>query len=125
MGDWTVPTPTTHPPSLTVNTLPTPVSGVVNITGWALDNLTSSESAIRKVEIYLQGRLIGQATYGLPSTACNSAPGRPGCPNVGFSFPWDTTTVPNGTYTIRVVATDNDTPNNLFTFTTITPTVQN
>jgi hypothetical protein len=126
LASWTVPTPTTLAPTLSVNPLPATVSGIVNITGYAFDNATRSESAIRKVEIYRNGFLIGQATYGLPSTACASAPGRPGCPNVGFSFPWDTTKEFNGTYTLRVVATDSDNiPNGLFTFTTLTTTVQN
>jgi hypothetical protein len=125
VGNWTVPTPTTLAPMLSVNALPATVSGTVNITGYALDNATRSESAIHKVEIYRDGFLIGQATYGLPSTACSTAPGRPGCPNVGFSFPWDTTKEVNGSHTVRVVATDSDVPNSLFTLTNLTTTVQN
>jgi hypothetical protein len=85
------------------------VGGTVNVTGYALDSESVPESGISKVEVFVDGVKRGEAAYGLNhATACTSYPGRPGCPNVGYSFAWDTTTVANGTRTIRVVATDTD-----------------
>lgn len=87
------------------------VSGMVAIGGWALDNLTRAENAITSVQVYVDNVFQNYATLNQPSTACNSYPGRPGCPNVGFLYYWNTGIgVSNGVHTIRVVATDYDVP---------------
>jgi hypothetical protein len=111
-GSWTV--PGYQPPDLSIDALPQPVSGTaVPITGWALDNKAQVENGISLVEVYLDGNKLGNATLGQSSSsassACSTYPGRTGCPNVGFSYTWDSSRVPNGTHTIRVVATDTDT----------------
>ncbi len=35
-------------------------------------------------------------------------PGRPGCPNVGFSYSWNTAALTPGSHTVKVLATDTD-----------------
>jgi hypothetical protein len=103
-----------QPPSLAIETPATgaTVSGAaVPITGWALDNAAQEETAISKVEVYVDGTKVGDAQYGLAhATACSSGqyPGRPGCPNVGYSFNWNSASVANGEHTILVSATDTD-----------------
>lgn len=84
------------------------VSGNVSINGWALDNTAGAETAISAVEVLIDGRKVGVATYGFPSDACNTYPNRPGCPNVRFEFTWDSTTVENGPHIIQVKAIDSD-----------------
>lgn len=98
-------------PMLTVST-PTAgatVSGTVNVTGWALDNATQVENAITSVAVYIDNAFKGYATLGQSSTACTTYPGRPGCPNVGFTYALNTGLLTNGTHTLKVVATDFDT----------------
>ncbi len=103
-----------QPPSLAIETpaAGATVSGAaVPITGWALDNAAQEETAISKVEVYVDGTKVGDAQYGLAhATACSSGqyPGRPGCPNVGYSFAWNSASVANGEHRILVSATDTD-----------------
>ena len=76
------------------------VSGKIEIAGWALD-----EIKIDRVEIYLDGQLIGNATYGEPRPDVeHDYPGRPGTPNFGFIFILDTTSYSNGSHTIEAFA---------------------
>ena len=92
------------------------VSGTINIGGWTIDNTTVAETAITAVKIYIDGTFVGNATYGASRTdVCTSSsggggayPGRPGCPNVGYNFSWNSTSVANGAHTIRVDAIDSD-----------------
>lgn len=108
------------------------VSGTtVNVSGWALDNDQQIETAISKVEILVDGAKVGNATYGNQrDDVCIVYPNRVGCPNVGFKYAWDTTTLSNGQYTLSIIATDSDTPPHIlqkdFTITvnnTLVPTV--
>lgn len=85
------------------------VSGTVNVTGAALDNATQVENDITSVEIYIDNVFKGYATLGQSSTACTMYPGRPGCPNVGFTYALNTGLLTNGTHTLKVVAWDFDT----------------
>jgi Bacterial Ig domain len=86
------------------------ITGTVNIIGWAIDSTTGPGTAINKVAVYVDGTLAGNATYGTSRPdVCNAFPGRPGCPNVGFTYPLDTRTLAAGTHRIRVIATDSDT----------------
>jgi hypothetical protein len=87
------------------------VWGVVNIAGWAIDAANAPETAISSVEVFIDGIKVGNATYGgSRPDVCVAFPGRPGCPNVGYSFAWNTAGYSFGNHTIRVVATDSDTP---------------
>ncbi len=111
----TVVVPGYQPPSVAIDqpSAGATVAGAVTINGWALDNTAQVENSITAVEVYLDGvqpaNKLGNATYGSSrSDICTSYPGRPGCPNVGFSYVWDSSGVSPGLHTIRVIATDND-----------------
>ncbi len=76
------------------------IAGKIEIAGWALD-----EIKIDRVEIYLDGQFIGNATYGNPRPDVeHDYPGRPGTPNFGFMFILDTTSYSNGSHTIEALA---------------------
>jgi hypothetical protein len=101
-----------QPPTVTLDA---PANGAVlsgssvSVSGWALDNDIQAENAISKVEVFVDGAKVGDATYGdNRPDACALYSGRQGCPNVGFHFNWNTTTVPDGQHELLVVATDTD-----------------
>ena len=76
------------------------LSGMVTASGWAFDNQTVS-----KVEILVDGALIGQATYGLsrpdiPAAFPNASA------NLGYQFSLNTTQFLNGPHTLQVRITD-------------------
>jgi hypothetical protein len=78
------------------------VSGVVTISGWAL---APAGTQINAIKVYLDGNQIGLGNYGvLRPDVCAVYPGGTGCPNVGFSFYLDTTSLSPGLHTIGVVA---------------------
>jgi predicted amidohydrolase YtcJ len=77
------------------------ISGIFTIYGWALDD----NRPIDRVEIYLDGELIGSASYGEPRLdVADAYPGREGSPNFGYSFQLDTTIYSNGPHTISAMA---------------------
>lgn len=77
--------------------------------GWAIDNTTSAESAINKIEVYIDGSKVGDATYGNNrADVCAVYPNRNGCPNVGFSYNLNVASLADGPHTIKVIATDSD-----------------
>jgi predicted amidohydrolase YtcJ len=77
------------------------ISGIFTVYGWALDD----NRPIERVEIYLDGELIGVAEYGEPRPdVANAFPGRDGAPNFGYSFQLDTSLFSNGSYTISALA---------------------
>jgi hypothetical protein len=77
-------------------------SGSFTISGWALDD----NSAISSVIVSVDGALVGTANYGINrNDVCAAYPGRPGCPNVGYSLALNLSV---GTHTITVSATDSD-----------------
>jgi hypothetical protein len=81
------------------------VSGIVTVSGWAIDSAT----AIGSVQVKVDAAVVGTATYGLARPdVCAAFPGRPGCPNVGFAYSLNTTSWSSGNHTITVVATDSD-----------------
>ncbi len=76
-----------------------PFSGSAAFGGWALDDLAS----ISDVSIAVDGISYGNAMYGgTRADVCNVFSGRPGCPNVGWNFLLDTTTLPDGPHTLAV-----------------------
>jgi len=132
IGDWTAPTPGTIKPTVAIVSpaANATVSGTITISGWALDNATRPEGSISSVAAYLDGVPLGTATYGQASNICATYPGRPGCPNVGFTLQWDTHYanggyVSNGSHTLMIVATDSDQPVNLRTVATQVINVSN
>jgi hypothetical protein len=87
------------------------VSGTVTVAGWAIDNASTVGTAISSVQVLVDGTVGGAATYGVNRPdVCSAYPGRPGCPNVGFSYPLNTATLTAGSHTITVTATDSDSP---------------
>ena len=85
------------------------VSGTVTVSGWAVDNASEVGTDISSVQIIVDGTVVGTATYGLSRPdVCAVYPSRPGCPNVGYSFSLDTSTLSMGSHTITVTATDSD-----------------
>jgi hypothetical protein len=77
-------------------------SGTVNFGGWAVDDLTS----IAQIAIAIDGVPFGNAAYGAARTdVCAAYPGRAGCPNVGWNFTLDTTSLADGSHTLAVTGT--------------------
>jgi len=85
------------------------VSGKVTVSGWAIDSATAVGTRIGSVQVKVDGILVGTATYGSPrQDVCAVFPGRPGCPNVGFTYALNTAGLSAGAHTVTVVATDTD-----------------
>jgi hypothetical protein len=85
------------------------VSGVVPIYGWSIDNTVISGTGISSVQVLVDGKNQGFASYGISRPdVCNAFPGRIGCPNVGFIFQLDTSTLTAGSHVVTVLATDTD-----------------
>jgi len=86
------------------------VSGTVPVSGWAIDNLLAPGTAIANIDVLMDGVRVGSATYGVSRPdVCAAYPGRPSCPNVGFSYLLNTTPYIGGSHTLTVKATDSDT----------------
>jgi N-acetylmuramoyl-L-alanine amidase len=99
-----------QPPSVHID-FPAPastVSGLVTVSGWAVDNAAFIRTAIGSVQVLADGIVVGNATYGISrSDVCNAYPG-PGCPNVGFEYKWNTAALAPGQHTITILASDVD-----------------
>jgi hypothetical protein len=114
-GTWTVAiqvAPAPPPPTIFIDTpVPNAVIGrTVTVSGWALDNASVVGTAIGSVQVKVDGTVVGTATYGTPRPdVCAAFPGRPGCPNVGFTYQLNTSSLSAGMHTITAVATDTDT----------------
>lgn len=66
-------------------------SGTVQFAGWAL----SDTAAITSITYAIDGVPYGPAVYGSNrADVCVVYPNRPGCPNVGWAFLFDTTLLP-------------------------------
>lgn len=76
-------------------------TGTASFGGWAL----ADNSPIASVSVSIDGNPSGTAAYGgLRPDVCVAYPGRPGCPNVGWNYPLDTTTLANGQHTLTITA---------------------
>jgi hypothetical protein len=85
------------------------ISGTVTVSGWAVDNGAVVGTAINSVQVKVDGTLIGTAAYGSSrADVCAVFVGRPGCPNVGYSFPWNTSGLSAGVHILTVTATDSN-----------------
>jgi len=73
-----------------------------------VDNGTVVGTPIVSVQVKLDTIIIGTAAYGLSRPdVCAVYVGRPGCPNVGYSFPWNTSGgLGPGVHILTVTATD-------------------
>lgn len=73
--------------------------------GWALDDAFP----ISSVALSIDGVSLGNASYGgARQDVCNVYPGRPGCPNVGWSLGVNLNSFPAGNHTLTVTATAAD-----------------
>ncbi len=78
-----------------------PFSGVAAFGGWALNDTL----AINTISVAIDGIPYGNAGYGgNRSDVCNVLTNRPGCPNVGWNFLVDTTTIGDGAHTLAITA---------------------
>ncbi len=79
-----------------------PFLGSASFVGWAIDNA----SPITSVNVSVDGVPVGIADYGeLRSDICAAHRGQVGCPNVGWSFTVDTTTLASGAHDLEIAAT--------------------
>jgi hypothetical protein len=78
------------------------VSGMVRTYGWALEG----GNQIASVQILVDGVSQGAATYGDSRADVCAIYSSPSCPNVGWDFSLDTTSLANGTHTFVVQAVD-------------------
>jgi hypothetical protein len=77
-----------------------PVAGITKMSGWAL----ADTDAIATVTIAVDGVSYGSAAYGAArGDVCAVYANRPGCPNVGWSFLFDTTLVPDGSHVLDII----------------------
>jgi uncharacterized protein (TIGR03437 family) len=82
-----------------------PYLGVATFSGWALNDKTS----VKSVSVTVDGIPYGTATYNLPRPdVCKTYPGRAGCPNVGWSFTFDTTQLADGAHTVGITENNAD-----------------
>ncbi len=78
-----------------------PLSGVVPIGGWAIDD----NAAVTSVSVLVDGVNLGAAGYGgRRDDVCAAYPFRAGCPNVGWNFALNTASLSNGQHTLEVLA---------------------
>lgn len=90
------------------------VSGSVTVSGYALDTFSSGATAIFSVQVWLDGSFVANATYGVNDpSACTPYPGAPGCPNVGFTYQFQTSSLTNGPHSMDFYALDSNTPANI------------
>lgn len=82
-----------------------PISGLANFGGWAVDDY----SAVTNVAIAIDGVPYGNALYGASRPdVCARLPGRLGCPNVGWDFAVDTTVLTDGIHLLEVTTTSSE-----------------
>jgi hypothetical protein len=110
-------TPLTGTASVTVTVLAPPkvyidgpsagatISGTVVVSGWAVD----SSTPITNVQVKVDGVVNGTATYGASRPdVCSAFPSSKSCPNVGYSYSLNTSSLAAGSHTITVAATDSN-----------------
>ena len=110
-GSWSITIQVAAPPSVHIDSPANgaTVSGMVIVSGWAVDSTSTVGTAISSVQIKVDGITVGNATYGLNrSDVCAVYAGRPGCPNVGYSFVLNAAALSPGSHTLTVIATDTD-----------------
>jgi N-acetylmuramoyl-L-alanine amidase len=79
-----------------------PLGGVAAIRGWAI----SDNASISNVDILVDGISYGTAIYGAPrGDVCQIFPGKPGCPNVGWTASLDTSGLTSGMHMLQITAT--------------------
>jgi hypothetical protein len=84
------------------------LSGTVAIGGWSLENTSAAgPNAIGSIAVLVDGTQVGTAVYGISRPdVCGVFPGRPGCPNVGWSYNLNVAALTSGSHTLRIVSAD-------------------
>jgi len=94
-------------PAQGASTAPT-FSGQASISGWSLTN-SPSTATIQSIQVSVDGVAVGTATYGTARPdVCILFAGRPGCPNVGYTYTLDTTRLINGSHVLEITSTSSD-----------------
>jgi beta-N-acetylglucosaminidase len=78
------------------------VKGDIDVSGWFLD-----PSGVAKVEVLVDGNVVGAAQYGLPRSDVGNAYPEYQNPNSGYKYILNTRTLTNGQHTIAVRETGN------------------
>ncbi|MDM5329898.1 Ig-like domain-containing protein [Neobacillus sp. CF12] len=76
------------------------VSGVINVRGWIVDN-----GGVSKVEVFVDGKVVGQAKYGSPRSDVHIMFPEYQNANAGYEFSFDTRSLSNGSHSISVKST--------------------
>ena len=80
-------------------------AGSVTFAGWALND----NAAVSSLSVTIDGVPYGTANYHIPRPdVCALYPGRQGCPNVGWTFPFDTTQIADGTHILGLTENNAD-----------------
>jgi phospholipase C len=78
-----------------------PFLGAATFVGWAMDNA----GPITNVQVSVDGVPVGSADYGeVRQDICTAHSNQVGCPNVGWSWTTDTTTLASGEHDLEVTA---------------------
>jgi hypothetical protein len=78
-----------------------PFSGNAAFGGWAI----TTTVPISNIALTIDGLSYGSAIYGgVRSDVCDAHPNRPSCPNVGWNFPLNTTSLVNGMHVLGITA---------------------
>lgn len=80
-------------------------NGTARFSGWAVDD----RAPIQSVTLEVDNTFVATATYGASrADVCNTFPGRPGCPSVGWVASVDTTKIPDGSHILTAIAQTTD-----------------
>jgi hypothetical protein len=101
VANWTAASNPFHITVDTPNASSALLSGQSAIGGWVIN----SNAPVAFVSIGVDGFLVGTAKYGeVRADVCAVFPNAPGCPNVGWSFLLDTTTLADGDHMLDITA---------------------
>jgi hypothetical protein len=90
------------------NSTLTNFSGTAIVSGWSVTD-SPSTATIQSVQVKVDGILLGTATYGAARPdVCAVLPGRPGCPDVGYTYALNTTLLTHGTHVLEITSSTAD-----------------
>jgi len=78
------------------------LSGIITVSGWAFNE----DLGVRAVAVLVDGKLIGNAYYGIPRpdvAEVMNVTTDPGRPNLGFEYQFDSRSVPDGYVTVSLM----------------------
>jgi hypothetical protein len=82
------------------------LSAKVALSGWAVENTDAvGRDAVQAVTVFVDGNQVGTATYGTGRPdVCALFPGRLGCPNIGWVYDLDVSSLALGSHVLKVAA---------------------